>query len=525
MGEALARALVVAEDRLRARGLTGGQAFDVLVDALRERLGLDAEVTPEARAVAEAVPLDTGEDLLGLAYERFFPDLFKGRHGQFFTPRPLGRLLVDQLGLEPGADVLDPTCGSGGLLIHAARAGARVRGMELDPRLARLADLSLRLAGFEPEITRGDFFRAAPEPAEVVIANPPFSVDVEDPEAPGRRVSSDRLFVEVLERWVRPRGRAGLVLPFSVLTNPSLADLRDHVDRHWHRLATCALPEGVFRPFGGASGRACLLWLQRRDGPRAVRSRWAELTDPGYDVRLRRFKRTSDAEVQALAAGRGWRALPPGAWTPPPASAPGVPLSELVTARVERVVPAGDGSVWVADLADADRATGEVFPRQVAAAGLGARVRIQAGDVLVARLRPNLGNVALAPRVDGDLVGSPEWIVLTPVRARGWVLHALRAPAWRERLPVTGGQTRPRSHVEAVLDTRVPWPGGALAERVDALSSELMAARARLGARLRRLQAAVDAFAAGELDADALAAELDAIEAERRVRGAGVEGA
>ena len=41
MGDAeLARALVHAEDRLRAHGLTGAQAFDVLLPALEERLGL-----------------------------------------------------------------------------------------------------------------------------------------------------------------------------------------------------------------------------------------------------------------------------------------------------------------------------------------------------------------------------------------------------------------------------------------------------------------------------------------------------
>ena len=87
--ETLGRALVHAEDRLRAAGLTGAQAFDALASAVEERLGMPAEVTPEARALAAALPLD-GEPL-GLAYERFFADLFKGRRGQFFTPPPIVR--------------------------------------------------------------------------------------------------------------------------------------------------------------------------------------------------------------------------------------------------------------------------------------------------------------------------------------------------------------------------------------------------------------------------------------------------
>lgn len=515
--ESLARALRVAEDRLRARGLTGAQAFDALLPALEERLGLGPPPDDEAaRAVAAAVPLDGRVDLLGLAYERFFADLFKGLRGQFFTPAPVAELLVDRVAVAPGEVVLDPTCGSGGLLVAAARSGARVRGIELDPRLARLAAVNLRLAGADARVRRADFFAAASDPVDVLVANPPFSVDVDDPAVLERfdlgrgrlRVSSDRLFVEAIEGWVRPGGRAGIVLPFSVLVNPSHADVRARIEAAWDRLGVCALPEGVFRPFGGAAGRACLLWLRRRPHLHGrVPTVWAELADPGYDVRLQRFRATCDEEVQALRQGFGWRELPTGAWTPP-ASGRGIAVAALADLREERVGRAGPAPVRCADLADADRTTGEVRPRTVPAIE-GARVRIEAGDVLVARLRPNLGNVAVAPE---PLLGSPEWIVLAPRRHRHWLLHALRAPAWRASLPVTGGQTRPRTSAGAVLASKVPWPGDALAGRIDALSARLLAERAALRDRLDRLQAAVDGFAAGDLDEEALEVAVAEVE-------------
>lgn len=516
---ALARALVRAEDRLRAHGLTGAQAFDVLLPALEERLGLVPPVpAPElARAIAADVPLVRGTDLLGLSYERFFADLFKGLRGQFFTPAAIGRLLVSHLGLGPGDVVLDPTCGSGGLLVVAAASGASVRGIELDPRLARLAGLNLRLGGADADIRCADFFAAEPEPVDVILANPPFSVDIDDPAVLARyetgrgraRVSSDRLFFEAIERWVRPGGRAGIVVPFSVLANPSWSDIRDRVDRGWHRSAICTLPEGVFRPFGGAAGRAVLLWLVRRPS-RAVGHRFAELADPGYDVRNKRVRPTSDAELDARCAGQGFTALPPGRWTPERVGT-GMPLSALVAIRTERTLPArAGGDVDAVDLADADRTTGEVHPRTVPAAGLlGARVRIAAGDLLVAQLRPNLGNVAVA---SCTAVGSPEWIVLAPVRCGHYVLHALRTPTWRAALPLSSGQTRPRTSGEQVLCTAVPWPGDALAARIDALSSGLFAERARLRLRLLAVQDAVDRFAAGTLDVDALAGAVDRIE-------------
>jgi len=529
--EALGRALARAEEALRADGLTGAQAFDALMAGLSERLGLGGDPDDAARAAARDVPIDPNGDWLGLAYERFFPDLFKGRKGQFFTPRPLAELLVARVGLQPGEDVLDPTCGSGGLLLEAARHGAKVRGIEIDPRLAQLARIGLGLAGAGGAVRCTDFFAADREPADVVLANPPFSVVLSDPavlekydSGRGRsQVVSDQLFVEALQRWVRPGGRAAVVLPFSVLTNARYAGVRDRIRTHWEHLATCALPEGVFRPFGGAAGRAVLLWL-RRSASTTVAPMWAALRDPGYDVRLQRLKRTSGAEVERLKAGEGWTRLAPPGWTPAPGRGAGRPVRQLAVAHSERVVPTGLDPVWVADLADAARSTGEVAPRSVAGEAVGgARVRLQTDDVLVARLRPGLGNVALAPPTDGSLIGSPEWIVLRPCGRPGWLLLALRSPTWRATLPVTGGQTRPRTTREAVLDSKIAWPGSAVADRAGALAERLHTERRALGDRLAALQAAVDAFAAGVLDRDALDASVARLEEQQPDVGEGAD--
>lgn len=518
-----AAVLVRAEERLRAEGLTGARAFEALVGALRARLGDDVVAQPVAAGLVAELPVD-GVDLLGLAYERFFADLFKGRRGQYFTPRPLVELLLARAGVGAGDVVLDPTCGSGGFLVCAARRGARVRGIERDPLLADLAALNLRLAGFPADILTADFFATDPEPVDVVVANPPFSVVIDDRAVLDRhetgrgraRVLSDALFVEALARWVKPGGRAAIVLPSSILVNGSAEPLRDRLDADFVRVEACGLPEGVFRPFGGAAGRACLLWLRRRPAQRAT-ARWADLADPGWDVRLQRFRATSTSAIEALGRGEGWADLPEGAWTPP---APGLDgdhprVADLAEVIEERVVPSRtpEAPFVAIDLADADRATGETRGTLVRGAEIsGPRARMAPDDVLVARLRPELGNVALARSPEaavGALVGSPEWIVLRPRRHGHFLLHALRTPTWRAGLPVTGGQTRPRTSPEHVVAAGVPWPGEELASRIDSLSAELHEERARLRTRLDGVQAAVDRFASGELDAAGLAAEID----------------
>ena len=151
---------------------TTGRAYAALCRAARrlglsEDLWLDGEDAPPG-AELHRVPLTPGVDLFGLAYERFFPDVFKGARGQFFTPTQVVHLTVGLCGLTRGERVLDPTCGSGAFLVAAGRLGASVAGVEIDPELVALARLNLALAGLEPDcVSRGDIFReSVGEPVE-----------------------------------------------------------------------------------------------------------------------------------------------------------------------------------------------------------------------------------------------------------------------------------------------------------------------------------------------------------------------
>jgi type I restriction enzyme M protein len=63
-------------------------------------------------------------DMLGQAYEwliaKFAATAGKGG-GEFYTPAAVGKLGAKLLAPEPGQDVYDPTCGSGGLLLQVTR--------------------------------------------------------------------------------------------------------------------------------------------------------------------------------------------------------------------------------------------------------------------------------------------------------------------------------------------------------------------------------------------------------------------
>lgn len=60
---------------------------------------------------------DTGDDVKGIAFERFLGETFRGELGQFFTPRPLVDFMVDMLDPQENQLVCDPASGTGGFLI------------------------------------------------------------------------------------------------------------------------------------------------------------------------------------------------------------------------------------------------------------------------------------------------------------------------------------------------------------------------------------------------------------------------
>ena len=62
-------------------------------------------------------------DVLGRAYEyliKKFADDAGAKAGEFFTPPEVVDTLVRILEPQPGDTVYDPTCGSGGMLVHSA---------------------------------------------------------------------------------------------------------------------------------------------------------------------------------------------------------------------------------------------------------------------------------------------------------------------------------------------------------------------------------------------------------------------
>ena len=161
---------------------------------------------------------DRAKDTLGRVYEYFlarFASAEGKSGGQFYTPSPVVRVLVEMLAPYKGR-VYDPCCGSGGMFVssekfieaHSGKLGdISIYGQESNYTTWRLAKMNLAIRGIDAQIGHGDTFHKDAHPdlkADYVLANPPFN----DSDWRGELLKADK-------RWVYgvpPAGNANYAL-------------------------------------------------------------------------------------------------------------------------------------------------------------------------------------------------------------------------------------------------------------------------------------------------------------------------
>ena len=140
-------------------------------------------------------------DVLGDAYEyliKRFADENKGgtMAGQFYTPQEIVDIIVRYLKPQTGCTLYDPTCGSGGFLINAAKYIKRKTGSQKNIRLFgqedvwntwAIANINMILHGLDAQIKKDDTLKdpkfteedneLAIKTFDLVMANFPFSLE------------------------------------------------------------------------------------------------------------------------------------------------------------------------------------------------------------------------------------------------------------------------------------------------------------------------------------------------------------
>jgi len=187
--------------------------------------------------------------------------------GEFHTPRSVVRLLVEMAAPRPADRILDPACGSGGLLAAAARSvaefdrvdGASFEAYATDRSNPRLAMMNLALHGVQQPVVR------ASDPASLlrdrrsgvvdrVLSNPPFNQRLDDIRGVdwpfGEPPESNANFAWLQLAWARlsDEGLAAVIMPPRAAwsANAREAAIRRALIDHGALLGVIALPPGLF---------------------------------------------------------------------------------------------------------------------------------------------------------------------------------------------------------------------------------------------------------------------------------------
>lgn len=89
-------------------------------EVFKDGISLSAQETLTIVKYFQRINLNkTDLDSKGKAFETFMGSYFRGDFGQYFTPRPIVKFIVDSLPITHKSRVLDTSCGSGGFLLYA----------------------------------------------------------------------------------------------------------------------------------------------------------------------------------------------------------------------------------------------------------------------------------------------------------------------------------------------------------------------------------------------------------------------
>jgi type I restriction enzyme M protein len=227
-------------------------------------------------------------DVKGEVYEGLLArnaDDVRGGAGQYFTPRPVIRAIVEVMRPEPMMRISDPACGTGGFLLAAFEylksrttspgkaAYLRTRtlhGVDLVPNVARLCAMNLFLhgIGMDPKhklVSIADSLESKAEPVDMVLTNPPFgkkssfTIIGADGKSQTDKISYERQdfwattsnkqlnFVQHVYSMLKESGRAAMVLPDNVLFEGGAGEkIRRALLEHCEVHTLLRLPTGIW---------------------------------------------------------------------------------------------------------------------------------------------------------------------------------------------------------------------------------------------------------------------------------------
>lgn len=255
---------------------------------------------------------------LGDAYEYLLSIMSsQGDAGQFRTPRHIIDFIVDVVNPTKDDKVLDPACGTGGFLVSSykhileqhenknvsdkekksltpderKKIMSNFEGYDIDPTMVRIAQVNMYLHQFKnPKIFQYDSLSSDErwnDKFDVILANPPF-MSPKGGIKPHSKFSipssrSEVLFVDYIMNHLRPKGRAGIIVPEGIIFQSGTAhkQLRKNLVEDG-LYAVVSLPSGVFAPYSGV--KTSILLFNNELAKTSQEILFVKIEQDGYDL-------------------------------------------------------------------------------------------------------------------------------------------------------------------------------------------------------------------------------------------------
>lgn len=225
---------------------------------------------------------------LSIIYEKLLKDMGSdgGNSGEFYTPRPLIKVMTDVVNPQIGKTIYDPAVGSCGFLIEAynhiryidAKENKQRElsteqlkflsedtffGNEKTPLSYVMGVMNMILHGVEsPNISKTNTLtkdiRGLEEKDrfDIILANPPFGGKEKEQiqqNFPIKSNATELLFLQHMMNSLKVNGRCGVVIPEGVLfqTNNAFQSVKKELLERFNVHTILSLPSGVFLPYSG----------------------------------------------------------------------------------------------------------------------------------------------------------------------------------------------------------------------------------------------------------------------------------
>jgi len=296
-------------------------------EVFKDGITLSAEETLTIVKYFQRINLSkTDLDSKGKAFETFMGSYFRGDFGQYFTPRPIVKFIIESVPITHKSRVLDTSCGSGGFLLYALDkvreqankyydpikeekdhykywhnfAEKNLFGIEINNQIARTAKMNMIIHDDgHTNVVASDGLLSDKELQEntknfdfkynsfdFIVTNPPFGSSVKQTEKAylhqynlGKKEedwlsvkslkeqlresqSTEVLFIEQCYKYLNEYGYLAIVVPDGILTNSSMQYVRDSIEEMFRIVAVVSMPQTAFSATG-AGVKSSVLFLRK----------------------------------------------------------------------------------------------------------------------------------------------------------------------------------------------------------------------------------------------------------------------